>query len=108
MRDVSLYFLPQMNEGQDEVVLFLDLLAGTSQLERLRIQPLCEEPVCYKGESLLSWISRKHIQTISVLRLPQYYPPPASLQRLFRAPNLKKVAVGVNTATLVSTSKCVL
>lgn len=103
MRDVSLYFLPQMSEGQDEVVLFLDLLAGASQLERLKLQLLCEEPVCYKGENLLSWISRKHAQTISVLRLPHYYPPLASLQRLFRAPNLKKVAIGINTATLVST-----
>lgn len=91
-----------MREGQDEIALFLDLLAGTSQLERLRLQLLCEETVCYKGESLLSWVSRRHTQTISVLRLPHFYPPLASLQRLFRTPNLKKLAIGINTATLVS------
>jgi len=91
-------------EGQDEIVRFLDLLAGTSQLERLKLQVMCKKPIRYKGEVLLSWIFRKHMQTISVLRLPNYYPPLAFLQRLFRTPNLRKLAIGINTTTLVRTT----
>jgi hypothetical protein len=110
MRDLSLYCPFQASgERQDEIVRFLDLIAGTSQLERLKVRTSRERPVSHKGEKLLSWIVGKHMQTISILRLPHYYPPIASLQRLFRAPNLKKLAVGINTATLVrAASECVL
>jgi hypothetical protein len=77
---------------------FLDSVAGSSRLRRLKVDFV---KWSVAGEKFITGILAKHSDTLSVLCLPPFRSPEGIYTQIFSCPKLKKLSIGLTSLLMV-------
>jgi hypothetical protein len=80
---------------------FLDSVAGSSRLHRLKVEFIRWNVAQFRGEKFITGILAKHSDTLKVLHLPRFHPPEGIYTQIFSCPKLEELSIGVTSLLMV-------